>query len=47
MINNNEVTLKYSKTEDMIADIMTKALDRVKHVKFCEKLRLENSTNKC
>ena len=47
MINNNEVTLKYCKTEDMIEDIMTKALDRVKHVKFCEKLKLENSTNEC
>lgn len=34
LITNKEISIAYMPTEEMIADIFTKALDREKHVKF-------------
>ncbi|MBW0526230.1 hypothetical protein O181_065945 [Austropuccinia psidii MF-1] len=34
LINNHEVNLKYLETEELVADCLTKALDRIKQQKF-------------
>jgi hypothetical protein len=40
LVNNREIGIEYVPTEDMIADIFTKALDREKHTKFSSMMGL-------
>lgn len=40
LINNNCINVEFCPSEEMIADVLTKALDRIKFVKFREKLGL-------
>lgn len=42
LIDRKEIELRYCPTEDMIADILTKALGNVKHKKFSSSLGLTN-----
>jgi ATP sulfurylase len=42
-IENGEVTFKYCSTEDMVADVLTKALPREQHNKLISMFGLETS----
>ena len=43
-VNNGQIDLEYCPTEDMIADIMTKALGKEKHGKFVDMMGMRTTT---
>ena len=41
-VQHGRIAVKWVKTADMVADGMTKALPRVKHIEFLKQLRMED-----
>ncbi len=41
MIENKEFIVKHKKTNDMVADILTKGLSKVKHYKCIKEMKLD------